>query len=1414
MFVTSTNIPTFDYGKTSKDKYPINNVISNYKIIGSELCHGKERQICCLLLFTKKFPQNCFSSTLKGKVFPKYTPIPKWLANLLKFKIHEFNELNYDESVRHYRNKFQIKSSKLVTKLFYFTKLILSGDIELNPGPKGVPIIALNTYNARGLKNRLKLKRLLNSCHKIVNDNRNAIIFLQETHLDDGDIPTIELMWRHKFLISPGTNRQCGCLILFDPSWEVIKSEIDGEGRFCLLILKKFDSNIILSNIYAPNDHNLNFFSFIFNKLIESQTSFPDSDIILAGDFNFVMTDLDSANRQVTNSERQCRELVKRNLDRLDLCDTYRIQHQQQGFTWSRGDCMSRLDMIFVTGALGDKLIDTKVDWTFDDSDHAMVEARFKVTDQFPRGPGLFKVDADILDHEESLAQIKTELEHQISQIPETWNPHFKLDFIKSALRSIIAVSAGKKRKIDNLDLQAITEQINTLNTVKEKLVTGEITNPNLLANINQSLKSLEEEHKTHLNELSKKLSIRAKSKWFEDGERSNKYFLNIIKKRTQQSLITKLVTSDGTLNDQESIIEHVTQFYTDLYNEKETETNYDDLLSDCPTLNDSDRATLDREITLEELEKVIKICGDTAPGPDGIPYKVYRKLWTQTGPFLLDSWKYSKSIGLLPYDQRLSIITLLPKEGKDPQRIENWRPITLTNCDLKIFTKLMSDRVAGVLDKLIHPCQTAYIPGRVVHDNLRVFEFYNNYCKENNIDALLISLDAKKAFDSVSHKYMHKVLASYGFSEEFIDTVKLLYNNIQAQILVNGYKSVIIKILRSVKQGDALSCALFILCIDPLIRKIDANPNIKPVQVRPSRYSDIKINNKVCGFADDIGLAVNNDSNTISNIFKVYKLFSKLSGIELNLDKTEILCLQQDTTNQPFVPTPINVEGNLIMTRESIKICGMSFATCNNISYERNIIDKIKKMEKQLIIWLQRALSVEGKNLIVKTFGLSQLIYSLQMSDIKENELIEVERMIFKFLWNKKWVGSTAPDRIKRNFLKLPFEKGGLCVPDIRILNASLKVKQFLRAMKSKHPINLIQKYQLERSGYFEYYKCEYSRISKTDVIVKEYQLACNKLTDNIRSMCNVRPLPETSLIMTSIDVIASTDVLEYLHRKKYLLLIQRYARLANLGVISFLQLLNESRFPRSDEVGELASYIIKFFPEPWGEIVLLKEDINCEITYENEFPAQNHQLVSHNCITVKILRQTLLENFPIPFFPYMNHEKFQLDYDHQHNPFVLIRKAIHAPRDKFFKYRILHGDIFCNERMFRFKMVDSPFCPFCVGGSIETIKHLLWECPRSGFVWDTFSTIINRSYNLDYINYTTVVLGSQNPILVIESLILALLKLIVTKDRTNVITTEMIHSQIKTQFILEKNLMRKVHGKFRKRWERLGECLVLGDM
>jgi hypothetical protein len=54
----------------------------------------------------------------------------------------------------------------------------------------------------------------------------------------------------------------------------------------------------------------------------------------------------------------------------------------------------------------------------------------------------------------------------------------------------------------------------------------------------------------------------------------------------------------------------------------------------------------------------------------------------------------------------------------------------------------------------------------------------------------ILVEVDAKKAFDSVDHNYLFKVLEAYGFGPKFISWVRLLNKDLKADILVNGFRT------------------------------------------------------------------------------------------------------------------------------------------------------------------------------------------------------------------------------------------------------------------------------------------------------------------------------------------------------------------------------------------------------------------------------------------------------------------------------------------------------------------------------------------------------------------------------------------------------------------------------------------------
>ena len=79
---------------------------------------------------------------------------------------------------------------------------------------------------------------------------------------------------------------------------------------------------------------------------------------------------------------------------------------------------MSRLDMIFVTANLCNSLLESKNDWSFDDSDHALLETTIRLRTNLDRGPGLFRINIDVLDDEVLLQKVERELIFQIEQIP------------------------------------------------------------------------------------------------------------------------------------------------------------------------------------------------------------------------------------------------------------------------------------------------------------------------------------------------------------------------------------------------------------------------------------------------------------------------------------------------------------------------------------------------------------------------------------------------------------------------------------------------------------------------------------------------------------------------------------------------------------------------------------------------------------------------------------------------------------------------------------------------------------------------------------------------------------------------------------------------------------------------------------
>ena len=116
-------------------------------------------------------------------------------------------------------------------------------------------------------------------------------------------------------------------------------------------------------------------------------------------------------------------------------------------------------------------------------------------------------------------------------------------------------------------------------------------------------------------------------------------------------------------------------------------------------------------------------------------------------------------------------------------------------------------------------------------------------------------------------------------------------------------------------------------------------------------------------------------DVISIEEMVNTCAKFSKISGIELNIQKTEIMKINELIHTPDYIVLQRGNNNCIIKTKESVKICGITFSPNTETAYEDNVNEKINKLERKLNIWRQRNLTMEGRNLIVKTHGISQLI-------------------------------------------------------------------------------------------------------------------------------------------------------------------------------------------------------------------------------------------------------------------------------------------------------------------------------------------------------------------------------------------------------------------------------------------------------
>jgi hypothetical protein len=145
-------------------------------------------------------------------------------------------------------------------------------------------------------------------------------------------------------------------------------------------------------------------------------------------------------------------------------------------------------------------------------------------------------------------------------------------------------------------------------------------------------------------------------------------------------------------------------------------------------------------------------------PGPDGFPARFFQKHWEILKEDIIRGIKKFFTSGHLPPSVNETAIVIIPKKN-NPECLKDFCPISLCNVIYKVVSKCMVNRLQSLLQDIIGPMQSAFVPGRLITDNtLIVFECMHAIKSggKGSKQFCVYKLDLTKAYDRVVQSRLH----------------------------------------------------------------------------------------------------------------------------------------------------------------------------------------------------------------------------------------------------------------------------------------------------------------------------------------------------------------------------------------------------------------------------------------------------------------------------------------------------------------------------------------------------------------------------------------------------------------------------------------------------------------------------------
>ena len=480
--------------------------------------------------------------------------------------------------------------------------------------------------------------------------------------------------------------------------------------------------------------------------------------------------------------------------------------------------------------------------------------------------------------------------------------------------------------------------------------------------------------------------------------------------------------------------MEYVTKFYKHLFGEPETNhfSIEEDIRDDIPQVSAMENEVLTCHFSEEEIKNVVfQMESNKAPGPDGFPAEFYQYFWETIKSDLLALFEDFHKGNLQLHSLNFGIITLVPKT--DAIKIQNYRPICLLNVSFKILTKVLTNRIVLLANKIIRPSQTAFVPGSYILEGVVTLHETLHELHRKNKDGIILKLDFEKAYDKIRWPFLQQVLRMKGFSDVWCSWIQKVVSKGSVAVKVNDEYGHYFQTKKGVRQGDPLSQILFNIVVDMLAILINRAKDRGHFQGLIPHIVDDGLS--ILQYADDTLIFLDVDIEGAKNMKLLLCAFEHLSGLKINFHKSQLFCYGAAKERELEYSEIFGCnKGHYPFKYLSIP---MHHRKLSNEDWN----DIIERLKKRLNGWKGKMLSVGGRLVLINSILTSITMFMLSFFKIPRKVLEKLDQIRSRFFWEGE--GHKKKYRLtKWSIVCTPKDMGWLGIIDFDLQNKCLLSK------------------------------------------------------------------------------------------------------------------------------------------------------------------------------------------------------------------------------------------------------------------------------------------------------------------------------------------------------------------------------------